>query len=400
MNTTILYAEISGCTDPKANNYNPKAINNDGSCIYKGANISPLTSVILNKELTETSGLIFWNNSLWSQNDDTNNKLYSIDTITGSILKSYPLANTINNDWEEISQDDQYIYVGDFGNNSSGNRVDLHILRVEKNSLLLEVPRIDTIYFSYSNQTNFNASAANNTDFDCEAFLVTSDSIYLFTKQWVSEKTSIYALPKMPGNYIAQLRSTINVQGLVTGITYLESKRMAVICGYSKLLQPFFYLLYDFKNNDFANGNKRKITANLPFRQIEGIATSNGLKYYATNENFSILNIPQQFHTFDFSNYLANYLNSIISIPTDIKNSKIQNSISVFPNPCNDILQIKLLNINKIGAYCTVYNSIGNEILRIQLTEILNPINTKQLPVGMYYIYIDTETAGCSFVKN
>ena len=26
MNTTILYAEISGCTDPKANNYNPEEV--------------------------------------------------------------------------------------------------------------------------------------------------------------------------------------------------------------------------------------------------------------------------------------------------------------------------------------------------------------------------------------
>jgi hypothetical protein len=60
-----------------------------------------------------------------------------------------------NTDWEEISQDSSYIYVGDFGNNYQGNRTDLHILRIEKKSFLLNQPIIDTISFSYSNQTDF-----------------------------------------------------------------------------------------------------------------------------------------------------------------------------------------------------------------------------------------------------
>src|SRR4051812_44415583 len=199
-----------GCTDPKANNYNASATINDGSCTYNGANVSPVTSKNLSALLTETSGLIHWNNNIWSHNDDTDNKLYAVDTATAAILQSYTLTNTINKDWEEISQDSNYVYVGDFGNNSSGNRTDLHILRVEKNSLLANAPVIDTIWFSYSNQTDFAPKAANSTDFDCEAFLVSSDSIYLFTKQWIANKTSIYAMPKIPGTYVAALRSTIN----------------------------------------------------------------------------------------------------------------------------------------------------------------------------------------------
>lgn len=384
-----------GCTDIKANNYNAAATINDGSCTYNGANISPAVSKNLGASLVETSGLIFWNNTLWSHNDDADIKLYAVDTASAAILQSYTLTNTINKDWEEISQDSTYIYIGDFGNNNNGNRTDLHILRVEKNSLLLNAPLIDTINFSYSNQINFTATGANNTNFDCEAFLITSDSIYLFTKQWVAEKTSIYALPKTPGTHIAQLRSTINIQGLATGITYLESKRIAVICGYSKTLQPFFYLLYDFKNNDFANGNKRKITINLAFHQIEGISSSNGLKYYASNENLAALSIPQKLHTFDLSNFLGTYLSGI---PTALTYTKQASPLTVFPNPAKELLQIAI-PIELMHTTFSIYDVSGKNWMNVQLTEQQNTIDIRLLPTGMYFIHADERFEDIAFIK-
>ncbi|HNY55470.1 MAG TPA: T9SS type A sorting domain-containing protein [Chitinophagales bacterium] len=385
----------SGCTDSKANNYNATATINDGSCSYNGANISPATTKNLGAQLPETSGLIFWNNTLWSHNDDADIKLYTVDTASAAVLQSYTLTNTINKDWEEISQDSAYIYVGDFGNNSNGNRTDLHILKIEKNSLLLQSPIIDTIYFSYSNQTSFTATGANNTNFDCEAFLVTTDTIYLFTKQWLAEKTSIYALPKTPGTHIAQLRSTINIQGLATGITYLESKKLAVLCGYSKTLQPFFYLLYDFKNNDFANGNKRKVTINLAFHQIEGIATSNGLKYYASNENFATLSIPQKLHTFDLSNFFSTYLNSI---PTTLTYYKQASPLTIYPNPAKELLQIIIPN-ELIHSTCTIFDISGKARMNVLFNGIRNNIDIHTLAAGMYFIHIDGQYEDAVFVK-
>ena len=385
----------SGCTDSKANNFNATATINDGSCTYNGANISPATSKNLGAQLPETSGLIFWNNSLWSHNDDTDNKLYSVDTSTAAVIQSYVLNNTANKDWEEISQDANYIYVGNFGNNSNGNRTDLHILRIEKNSLLLQSPIIDTIYFSYSNQTNFSATGANNTNFDCEAFMVTADSIYLFTKQWIAEKTSIYALPKIPGTHIAQLRSTINIQGLATGITYLESKRIAVICGYSKTLQPFLYLLYDFRNDDFANGNKRKVTVNLAFHQLEAIATANGLKYYASNENFATLGISQKLHTFDLSNLLGTYINSI---PTSVPFSKQASPILIFPNPSNDWLQMSV-PAELLYSTFSIFDISGKNRMNFKVTEQQNTIDIRLLPPGMYFIHYDDRFEDIAFIK-
>ncbi|KDN54733.1 hypothetical protein [Flavobacterium seoulense] len=301
-----IYSQIAGCTDPLSKNYNPQATINDGSCKYKSVKIKPTFTVKLSDSIVETSGIITFDNLLWTHNDDTDTTIYGLDTL-GNIKKKINLNRVINTDWEEISQDSSYIYVGDFGNNYQGNRTDLHILRIEKNSFLANQAVIDTISFSYADQIDFSAQKPNTTNFDCEAFIVSQDSIYLFTKQWNSSKTSIYALPKTPGNHIAQLKQTLDTKSLVTGAIYLEDKKLIALCGYSKMGKTFIYLLSDFKDYDFLSGNKRKIKLKLPFHQIEGITTTDGKLFYLTNELFikkPIANNPQQLHWFDLSSHL------------------------------------------------------------------------------------------------
>jgi len=98
--------------------------------------------------LDETSGLILWNKRLWTHNDSEDLNIYALDTINGNILQSVQLTGTVNKDWEEISHDKDYIYIGDFGNNSGGNRTDLKILKISKNSISAGQPVIETINFS------------------------------------------------------------------------------------------------------------------------------------------------------------------------------------------------------------------------------------------------------------
>jgi hypothetical protein len=305
---TSTYGQISGCMDPQSKNFNPKATENNGSCVYASAKIRAKSSLVLNDSLNETSGLIVFDNLFWTHNDDHDTTIYGMDS-NGKIQKKIKLEKVKNNDWEEISQDSSYIYIGDFGNNFQGNRKNLYFLRIEKKSFLLNKPLMDTISFSYSNQTDFSIQKENTTDFDCEAFVVSQDSIYLFSKQWKQNKTSVYVLPKTPGKHIAKLKETLDVRGLITGATLVASGKGIVLCGYSEMLQPFLYLLNDYKNNDFSKANKRKIRLPLPFRQIEGIATLDGLLFYVTNESFSkkpFINVTQQIHTFDLSSYLKN----------------------------------------------------------------------------------------------
>ena len=303
-------AQVLGCTDPLSKNYNPNATVNDGSCNYKKISLKPLYSTPLSDSIKETSGLIAFDNLLWTHNDDHDQTLYGLDTL-GKIRKKVVLEQAVNNDWEEISQDNSFIYVGDFGNNLSDNRSDLHILKIEKKSFLEGSPTIETISFRYADQADFSSKKPNTARFDCEAFIVSKDSIYLFTKQWKTSKTNIYVLPNRSGSHVAQLKHSLNIKGLVTGASYFASEKRIVLCGYSRLGKPFLYLLYDFKNTDFVYGNKRRINLKLPFHQIEGIATSDGLHYYLTNEALvrkPLINVPQQIHYFDLSPVLNSHL--------------------------------------------------------------------------------------------
>lgn len=292
----------SGCTDVLAKNYNSKAIENDGSCTYKKLKIKAFTSVVLSDSLNETSGLIEWENHLYTHNDDTDLNLYQLDK-NGTILRKIHLKGIKNKDCEDLTHDDDFIYLGDFGNNAKGNRTDLTIYKIAKDSLFIQ-PKIEKITFSYPNQADFSNQNKNSTDFDCEAIITTENELLLFTKQWNSKQTTVYRLPKSAGNHTAEMLATLKVNGLITGATYHPEKKLIALCGYSKKLKPFIYLISDVKNLDFEKANKRKIKLKLPFHQVEAISTTNGVDFYITNERFSrkiIGTIEQQLHRFSFN---------------------------------------------------------------------------------------------------
>lgn len=377
-------AQISGCTDPLANNFNPSATQNDGSCTYSPASIAPAASFNLSADVRETSGLIIWNNNIWTINDSHDIKLYALDTLNGNTIQAYTLNDVINSDWEEISQDNNYVYIGDFGNNETGNRKDLRILRIEKNSLLANAPLIETINFAYEDQTDFTPAGSNNTDFDCEAFFVSDDSIFLFTKQWISQKTSIYSFPKTPGTYSARLRSTYNVGGLITGATLVSSDNFIALCGYSTSLQPFIYLLYDFKSTDYFGGNKRKISVSLPFHQVGGIATSDGFKYYISNEYFSqppFITTPQMLHILDLSDFSSSYLNNLVNL----QQSHLIDTELLYPNPASDFISLKMDKQYNSPVY-QITNLSGRIVLKGQLAKGNSRINISGLSAGVYLL--------------
>lgn len=388
LTSKIVLCQTSGCTDPLATNYNSLNTINDGSCIYATASVTPVSSWVLPPAMIETSGLIMWDHKIWTHNDDKDISIYAVDPGNVNNYQGYPLSATINNDWEEISQDSDYVYVGDFGNNTNGNRTDLKILRIDKKSILLNNMIIDTIQFSYSLQTNFNPTGSNNTDFDCEAFIVSKDSIYLFTKQWLSQKSSIYVLPKKKGTYIANYRATYDVQGLITGATYIESKKIIVLSGYNKTVQPFLYLLYDFNDFHFFNGNKRKISLNLPFHQVEGITTDDGLTYYISNENFAHppITVSQKLHEIDMTYYLGLYLNNQSVNVNELKKSNIVLS----PNPVNDVMSVSITP-DCLGQMYSITDLSGRVLLKGVLNKQVTEINLEKLSKGCYSFILNNQ---------
>jgi hypothetical protein len=297
----------NSCTDSLANNFDSAAVINDGSCTYNQVSVSPESSFELSDEIRGTSGLIFWEGLIWTHNDRGNAKLFGLNKDNGEVSEIIDLNGEGLTDWEDITQDGDYIYLGDFGNNANGDRTDLKILRVLKSSMKSGSPQIDTIWFSYADQIDLTPKAPNQTDFDCEASVVIGDSIYLFTKEWVSARTSVHVLPSTPGTHEAVKKGNYNVEGMITGATMLESKNLLVLCGYTILLRPFIYLIYDFKGTDFFSGNKRKVFLSIPFHQVEGITTMNGATYYISNEEYnlqSIAEVSQKLHVFELESFL------------------------------------------------------------------------------------------------
>ena len=66
-------AQVCGCTDPLAINYNASATVNDGSCEYESIVIESTPVGMLDSLLDGTSTLFFWNNGYWTFNDHNDN---------------------------------------------------------------------------------------------------------------------------------------------------------------------------------------------------------------------------------------------------------------------------------------------------------------------------------------
>lgn len=387
----LVQGQTPGCTDQLASNFNAAATVNDGSCTYPQTTASPDTSFLLSDTLEESSGLLFWDGGLWTHNDNADSNLYRIDTNSGSILQIQSLGGAGGIDWEDITADSTYIYVGDFGNNSNGNRTNLHILRIRKDSLASGVPVVDTIFFSYADQVNFAGSGGNNTDYDCEAIIDDQDSFIVFTKQWVNNQTKVYKVPKLPGNHAVSAIDSFNVAGLITGACRYDSAQLVVLSGYDAAVQPFVFLLYDFPGDKFSAGNKRKINLSIPFHQVEGIETLDGLHYFVSNEYFSAgpIGNDQELHKLDLSPYLHGFL---YGFPVGMQ--QMPNDIRIYPNPAIHKLQIE----TKVPGNFVIWDLNGRK-MSSGSHDLQTSIDISALPTGNYILELQACKKSIRFIK-
>lgn len=298
--------EVKGCTDPQAENHAESATLNDGSCSYASTTLQVAESVELDELLDESSGLIYWEGSVWTHNDSDDPFLYRLDPATGATLERIQLPGVENTDWESLAQDQEHVYVGNFGNNW-GSRRDLRILSIQKSSLRSGAPRIDTLWFSYADQESFSDRPQMH-DFDCEAMIARDGQLFLFTKQWLTAGTAVYVLDPGLENQVAQKVAEYPVEGLITGATHDPGTDLVILCGYTSGLEPFLYLLYDFEAPGFFSGNKRKIRVDLPFHQVEATALHPPRTLYLSNERVSGGLLPpssQQLHRVELGDLVS-----------------------------------------------------------------------------------------------
>ncbi len=378
-----------GCPDPQALNYDPQATENDGSCTYALTNYAPNQIALLDASLEESSGLAFFNNRLWTHEDGGNpERVYEIDTLTGTILQPVTILLADNIDWEDMAEDELSLYIGDFGNND-GDRTDLRILKIDKANFLAGPPIPNYISFTFSDQTDFTP-AHNANNFDCEAFFFWNDSLHLFSKNWVDFKTRHYVLPATPGPHVAQLRDSLDVQGQITGAAITADGR-ATLLGYNVSTgATFIWLLFDYPGTRFFDGNKRKISLGtaLTTSQPEGIVFRNDGHGYISSERFSAL--PQRLMSFDIDQWTENP-DFATSVPGT------QASFRVQPNPFSHVLKMEFLeNIpeaftvelsDEMGAILKIVN--GKSATKGEIIEVQS--QKQELPSGLYWLTLRTE---------
>ena len=239
----------------------------------------------------ETSGIMKVKDTYWTHNDSGGEpNLYQIDMKTGDLLRTVSINGVKNDDWEEISTDGEYFYIGNFGNNL-GQRDNLEIYKGEIDDLLLnDSVDVEKIQFSYNDQSQFYDGYGHNHD--CEAMIVHEDNIYLFSKNWLDRRCKMYKVPTKPGTYKLDMVSDFNCNGTITGAAISPDHKELILLGYMPIprkgFDPFVWKISDWEGDDFLSGEKRRYDFYIR-RQMEAVLydNSNTLIISAEDENGS-----------------------------------------------------------------------------------------------------------------
>ena len=299
-----------GCTDPQAINYDGNASMNDGSCIYSPTNYTLNLVNNLSDVLQENSGLIRVGDFLYTFNDSGSGAvIYELDTL-GMVLRTIPISGATNVDWEAITANATHVFIGDVGNNN-GNRHDLCLYRFLKSDLTLDTIQAEKLPFYWSDQTQFT-SLPNANNYDCEAIVAETDSVTLYTKNWVDLNTRRYRLPSFwIDTLAAQLMDSFAVDGLITDACVDTVMNRSYLLGYknngSNFYTSFVWCLWDYQDHQVFSGNRRRIEVGnvLSLAQTEGIALKSTNKGYINSEKVtSVITIAPKLFEFDFSQFV------------------------------------------------------------------------------------------------
>ncbi|MFM7387314.1 MAG: hypothetical protein ACKO5L_04065 [Bacteroidota bacterium] len=347
----------AGCTDPQATNYNPNALQNDGSCNYPLTPYSLNLIGTLNDVIQENSGLIRMGNFLYTFNDSgAGAQLFELDTL-GVLLRTITVAGATNIDWEAISVNSSHLFIGDVGNNL-GNRNDLCIYRIAKNTLHQDTVQAEKMMFYWNDQTQFTPQS-NANNYDCEAFIAREDSLVLFSKNWVNLQTRRYTLPVFWNDTIpALLVDSFNVDGLITDACFDPILQEAYLLGYknngSNFYTSFIWCLSDYSNDRYFNGNKRRIEIGnvLNVSQTEGIALYAARKGYVSSEKVvSAITLAPKLFRFDFTVFFE----SLAALPS----MEVGNPFTIFHDPAKEWAEIIL---NGTFQPCSLHDLQGKDI--------------------------------------
>ena len=356
-----------------------------GLLTIKSQTASEITN-IQTPDLDENSGLIFYNNNIITFNDSGGEaNLYEINASTGNITRTVTITNATNVDWEDITQDASYIYIGDIGNNN-GNRTDLKIYKIAKNDYngSDDIAVAEIISYSYADQLDFTSNP-NNTNWDAEGLISYSDQLLIFSKNWVDNRVNVYSIPKTNGTHSALLKSSYNTNGLITSAEISLNENIIYLIGYSSSQAPFMYTIHGIPNNSldiFSGVISEKISNIVPLgNQVEAIAlfeiTPNKHRLYISNEKFIF---SYEDITIIFPPKLWLIEIDAETVTLDVPDITSDLTLTIFPNPFD-----KTLKLSERVDEIIIFDLLGRILAKQQYVKKLSLEN---LNPGHYIAYI------------
>ena len=244
-----------------------------------------VSKIVLPKIINETSGLEFYNNNFITHNDSGGEPSLYVFNEDGEIIETIELNKNPdfeieNNDWEDITNDNEYLFVADTGNNF-GNRDNLNIIRVSKGTDFM----VDGIIeISYSDQESFFPRPKHK--YDAEAIIVIEDKIALFSKDRENLNTDLYLVDKnQNGSQILTSEVSYNVGSLITGGDYNKENSLLALVSYNSKGEQYLILFENFELNNLENNNFTKYKIPIERAQIEAIKIIDHETFWITSED-------------------------------------------------------------------------------------------------------------------
>lgn len=321
--------------------------------------------------LKESSGIAVSSpNRIWSHNDANNtNQLFCFDT-TGVLVRTLNIINATNVDWEDLTRDDEgRIYINDAGNNEN-NRKDLKIYRIPNpDDIAGNIVQADVISFILDDQYQFPPPSTNR-NYDIEAILWKSDSLYLFTKNRSDPQNGtckMYRLPAIPGTYIAQLAGSVNLgqnndEARVTSADINLGTGEVILLTSTKIVS-----FTDYPGNSFFDGDMKEFYFSSAVGQVEGIQFVDNSRLFMTEEKSKRSN---------------GHLYEILWQSSSSAENLELKGVSIYPNPfTNDLIIQKEIEED---LQLDIWDIQGRVIQHSEKADSV--IHLQHLPSGIYFI--------------
>ena len=251
-----------------------------------------LECIVLPKIINETSGLEIQNEVFITHNDSGGEPILYFFNVNGVITNSIKIGEKsflkiYNYDWEDITADEDYIFIADTGNNF-GNRDNLKIIKVKTNDFSID----SKINITYKDQEKFFSWFPRpKHKYDAEALFLIEDKIAILSKDRSNLFTDLYLIDKKSNSsQVLESKITYDVNSLITGGDYNEELGLLALVSYNSKRSQYLILFEDFNLENLADKKFRKYKIPIERAQIEALKIIDDTTFWITSEDEGIGN--------------------------------------------------------------------------------------------------------------